>query len=387
MAALTASAGAEEGDAARAAPERWNHPRGPASRSGRSLAAAPGDLGPTLWMLKARQRFLGPPLTWDGLVFVLDGDARKARALVLDGQDGSVIASAEVEGPGEGRGALLDRSWFLVEGGATLVELRLDQGRLERAWTWAAGAGAGAPCAFDNELYLASATGLHRLRPGRSKAVWSGAGAYLGDASLFGDHVYAVRRAGSGALELVAHARVDGAQVASVEVAAKAPSDADVRVVVSGGIAAVHLDGSRWVMFKRSHEFGKVTLEARREELLVTAPLAGDDSLLGLDEDGSWVILRFSNRPKVPFVKRADRPELVDGAAAPTVLDGTLVFGTWASKVNDNRLWWHLAWRPDGREFAAGVGCATVPLAGGKILAVTKDGRTLRAIGADPMGE
>jgi len=387
LACLLAPALAEEGDAARATPERWTHPRGPASRSGRSLARAPEDLGGTLWSAKARQRFLQPPLTWDGLVFALDGDARKARALVLDGVEGTVLASTDIDAPGAGRGALDSRSWFLVEGGATLVELHYEDGRLQRAWTWAAGAGAGAPCAFEHELYLASATGLHRLRAGRSEPAWEAPGVHLGDVTLFGDQVYAVRRTASGGLELVAHARFDGAEVASVAVADKAPADADPRVVVSEGVAAVSVAADRWVIFKRRCEFGKVMLEGRREEKITNVPLAGDDSLVGLDGDGTWVILRFANQPRSAFLKRADRPDLVDGTADPTVLDGTLVFGTWASKLNDNRIWWHLADRPGSSDFAGGVGCATVPLRHGQVLAVTPDGKQLMAIDAEKLGK
>ena len=87
------------------------------------------------------------------------------------------------------------------------------------------------------------------------------------------------------------------------------------------------------------------------------------------------------------MVKADERPDLYKGTASAVSLNGLISFGTWASRINDGLIVWHLDALPALREFKDGVRFGTVPLGHRKALAVTRDGRALLALREEEIGE
>ena len=90
---------AAEGDAGTARAERWTHPRGPASGSGRSHAEPPHSFGGILWSHKTKKTILCPPVTWDGVAFLCDGTGKSMQIVAVDVETGARLARATVKGP------------------------------------------------------------------------------------------------------------------------------------------------------------------------------------------------------------------------------------------------------------------------------------------------
>lgn len=386
--ALAAAASAGESDGGHAHPERWTHPQGPPSASGRSLARPPLSFGGILWSFKAKRQVLAPPLTWDGAVFVLDGTPKAATLVALDAENGKVLARAEVKAPGDPRPAVHDRSLFLLEHGTGLVEFRLEGRKLSRAWSYSVGEGASAPRILQGEVYVTGPQGLQRLRVGRSRPVWTAAGAFTGEAAVFGGHVYALRREG-GSLVLAVHARADGKEVATATVAPEAKPAGDGRVAVSEEVAAARIGKGSWALLARKEADGKPVLTFARTVELLSDPVLGRVAvaLAPGGDGGAWTVFRTEGQqPVVPFVGGKQRPDLVAGAASPVLLQQTLCFGTWAADVNANLVFWHLDERREVRDFAKGVRYPAVPAGHERLLVVPHDGKTLHLVGPEEIG-
>ena len=88
---LVHTAQAQTADGELAERDRWTHFRGPASGSGGTLEATPASLGKIKWSFKARGKdvLLGPPLTWDGVAFLIVGTRKQARLVALDPETGA----------------------------------------------------------------------------------------------------------------------------------------------------------------------------------------------------------------------------------------------------------------------------------------------------------
>jgi hypothetical protein len=378
---------ARAGDGLTAPAERWTHPRGPASGSGRTAARAPRSFGGVLWKVKAKGAVLAPPVTWDGLAFALDGDKNRAMLLAIDTRNGKTLSRTAVNAPGAApQPAVDDRSVLVVEEGRRLVEFRFQNGRLQRRWSFDAGAGAVAARVDEGEIYLPTSTGLHRLRVGSRRPVWTAEGKFAGEAAVYRDHVYAVI-VSEGKLSLAAYTRADGKYVAGC-VLGPDGAGAAPRVAVGWKTIGVRLPAKgSWALVGLKIEAGNPALSFGRVVKLAGDPLAGE-TLLALDTSGAWTILRTSGKMKARrFVGRADRPDLVDGAAPPVSMAGhVLCFGTWAGNVNANRIHWHLKERADTKEFAGGLRFNVVPAGDAVLLAVPADGKSVCAFGEEKIG-
>ena len=391
---LPLTSAAEEGDASHAPPERWAHPRGPASGSGRSKANGPESFGGIAWSYKAKSVLLCSPVTWDGAVFVLDGSRTKAKLVALDSESGEVLGNATVPSPGDPRPAAWNRSIFLVEEGRKLVQYRLKGRDLSRAWTFDAGVPCSAPRIHAGEIYLATKKGLMRLRTGRPQPVWKAEGAFRGEPAVFGDHVMVVRKVhGGDNLELAVHARQDGAEVLTHPLGPGERSNLDARIAMSDKTVAVCVPAGvteKWYLLRRKYDEDKktVSFESKEEREFRSEPLVGPDTVIAQAKDGGWGLINYRNtkRPYFPMVTVDDRPDLYDGSCSAVSMNGMVSFGTWASRINGNLIAWHLDADPSVREFADGVRW-NIPLGHRRALAVTRDGRAMHALREEEIGE
>jgi len=385
---LAAVSAAADDDGLAAPPSRWTHPRGPASGSGVSRAEAPETYGGVAWKLSVPGTVLAPPVTWDGVAFVVAGSASKATLLAVDVEDGAVLARTSVKKPGTPRPAAWDGAVFLLEDARRLVQFDLAGNRFVRRWTFDGGADPGPARVYEGEIYLPTAAGLQRLRAGSKTPVWTAKGDYCGEPAVLGAHVYALRRAADGAVTLVAHDRKDGAVAA--ECALGAATKRGGRVVVGSQAAAVLLppdaDGL-WVLLSRKLERETPQLAVDRREKLLTQPVALDGAFLAMTEQGAWALLLVGKkRGALVLATKAKRPDLVTGSASATNLGGTSLFGSWAARVRSNRIVWHLDERKDERAFAKGVRWGAVPAGHRRLLVVPRDGKSVLAVVPEEMG-
>jgi len=380
---FAAVSAAAEGDGDRSPASRWAHPFGPPSGSARSHAAAPATFGAVRWRYKARRTLLGPPVTWDGIAFFLDGTAGAAELVALDLLDGSVLSRIGVRKPGAARLAVDRWSVFLIED-RDLVQIRLQAGKLQRRWTRSVGRKAANALVFSGEIYVSSPQALQRLRVGDPHPVWEKKGRFTGQPALFGDHLYALQRDDTGT-SLVVFERTDGSPAGNLSLPQKAATGSSRgRVICAKGLVSVHLPGtaSTWALLQRRLDKGRPILEYKRTEEILDEPLSGDAVLLGrIPEPRGWAVLGFGKRPRFLLVDAKQRPDLMEGCASCVSFSGLICFGNWIGAINGNRILWHLAERPEIKDFARGVAYRTVPGGRGLALAVPAGGKELCGIG------
>lgn len=390
LALLAFTARAQDPDGGYAPAERWTHPRGPASGSARSYAASPATFGGVLWKLKAKKAFLAPPVTWDGIAYVVDGSSEAATLLAVQARSGKVMSRVGLKEPGTPRPALHDHSVFLLEEDRLLVQYRFDGRKLARRWSFDGGSGCSPARVLKGEIYLPTRKGLLRLRAGSKKPVWTAPGEYAGEPAVFGGHVYALERR-EGTFRLAVYRRLDGERVVDCELGPAPAGAQGGNVVISSGLAAVLLPPAgkqTWSLIEVTA--GETpTLRFARKVKLLTEPMGGRTMMLALDDQSRWAILRVAKKkpPMFPLTDKQQRPDLVVGAAASTFLsDGVVCFGSWAADVNANQVLWHIDERKDTRGLENGVRFCAVPYDHERLLLVTRDGRTLCAIGPEEIG-
>ena len=384
---LLQSAQAQTADGELAERDRWTHFRGPASGSGGTLEKPPASLGKIEWSFKTRGKdvLLGPPLTWDGVAFLIVGTRKKARLVALDTETGAKLATAALKTDGVPRPAVGNRSVFLIEKN-TLVERLLQRKRFLRRWTYTVGPAASPPCVHKNEIYVATASGLLRLRSGQRRAVWKAKGNFFGRPALFGRHVYALRKGSGETPVLAAYDRVSGKQAATVELPHKAAAGGG-RVAVAAGIVAAQLPPTskrQWCLVKRTAKDDTLVLSEPKLHTFKTHPVLWDDRALGLDQDGDWVSVSLKGRGG-KVIKKEDRKDLVLGAASPVRFRGGVGFGSWMLEAGTMNILWHVKERPDLKDLQAGTRFGPVR-AGNLVLLVTRKGKALHALGEEKIG-
>jgi len=373
---LAGPAAADEKDGGHAAPRRWTHARGPAACNGRTFAAPPRSWGGPRWTYRAKRGLRGAPVTWDGVVFVLDG----SELVALHADDGAVIARAGVD-PALPEIAVEAHCVLVREKQGRLALLRLRNGAFERVWTHEAGRGASAPRILGGEVYLVAPDGLLMVRLGARGAAWTAKGEYAGAPAVYGRHVYALRKDG-GNVTLVAHDRADGTAVASVGLgAAGAPG----LVSVSQKLVVAELGGGAWAFCSRKldDKDKKPVLAPGGRHELRGIPLVGRRVAIAA-VDGGWAVLRVGDNPRSMLVKEKDRPELVRDACAPIAHPGSDIgFGTWCADVNANEIHWHAA---EGDALAGGAACV-VPARHREVLVVASDRRSMVLLAPRKIGK
>ena len=381
---LVHGAQAQTADGELAERDRWTHFRGPASGSGGTLEAPPESLGKIEWSFKTSGKnvLLGPPLTWDGVAFLIVGTRKRARLVALDTETGAKLATSALKTDGVPLPAVGNRAVFLIEKN-TLVERLLQRKRFLRRWSYPVGPGASPPCVHKNEIYVSTASGLLRLRSGQKRAVWQAKGSFFGRPALFGRHVYALRKGDDDAPVLAVYDRVSGKQATSIVLPHKTVAGGG-RVAVGPGIVAAQLPPTskrQWCLVKRTLKNDALTLSDPKLHTFKTHPVLWEDRALGLDQDGDWVSLGLkSGGGKV--IKKEDRKDLVLGAASPVRFRGGLGFGSWMLESGTANILWHVKERPDLKDLQAGTRFGPVR-AGDLLLLVTRKGKALHAFGEE----
>ena len=375
LALFACTAAASDTDGGHAPPRRWTHPCGPASGSSRSLARAAESFGGIIWSYRAKKSIVAPPVTWDGVAFVIDGKSLVA----LDTATGKKLGRIAVD-VADPRPAVDESSVFLREG-ARLAQYKHQGKRFARRWSFNVGADAGHPRILNGEIYVPSGKGLYRLRAGSRKPVWVTEGNYRGEPAVFRDMVYALRDTG-GKLMLVMHKRSDGTKVSECEVGDAARKGG--RVVMTDGLGAVLLPphaNRAWALVAAD---GKKVSPIRTVKLH-SQPTGGRSMFLALDAKDRWAILQ--KKGSRPLVSKQQRPDLVEGAPGCIFLSPSIIcFGTWAADVNANRIFWHLSERKDVSAFAKGLDWIPVPAGHERLLVVPRGSKYVHAIGPEKIG-
>ncbi|MHC4939248.1 MAG: PQQ-binding-like beta-propeller repeat protein [Planctomycetota bacterium] len=380
-----ASAGDRDGAVARAT--RWNHPRGPASRSCMSWAKAPDSLGKVAWTYKASPPISAVPLTWDGVAYLQQGE----EWVVIDTESGKKLASEKV---GAVTGAAIDGGALYLRMGPRIVQWRRRGSALTRRWSAEVGAEASAPCLYEGELYLTAGGKLVRYRPGSDKPVWSAGSNAQGTPALFGEEIYVLE--GSA---IVARSRLDGKEVARLDTKL---AGKDLLVAVNRTHVAVRAD-DQWLIARRSMKAGMLELTRPWKVPYVAEPLIYVRSTIGLSKKGEAFSLyawrertrkkkdsepvKFIAKDERDLVKPESRPELLKGAGWPISLDDWFCTGLWCSNLNNNRIAWHLHERPERILLKDGVGFRPVPADDESLMIISKDATKIICVRPEVIGQ
>ncbi|MEM8883972.1 MAG: hypothetical protein AAGD14_07890, partial [Planctomycetota bacterium] len=307
---------------------------------------------------------------------------------VLDGETGKKLASEKV---GTVRGAALDDGAAFLHLGNRLVQWRRRGSGLVRRWSTELKPDASAPCIFRGELYLTQGGQLFRLRPGSDKPAWSKGSNALGAPALYGNEIYSIETSGDKA-SLVARARLDGREVARVQLGAGAK---DGLVAVNNDLACVRV-GDRWVLVRRTVEDGKLALSRPWEVPFTEEPMLYPRSAMGfVDKERTFMLYRYHSPPKSkgvknnkrPLVNADDRKDLLRGAAMPIALGEWFCPGLWCGNLNANRILWHLHERPERKLLEKGVSLRPVPVENDRLMVVSRDKKKILCLQPEVIGQ
>lgn len=386
-AAMSAIAAAADPDGSIAEAGRWTHPRGPASMCGRSRDAGPDSFGSLRWRWKSPGTILSAPLVWDGTAFLLSSTGKTAVLDAIDIADGSAISTAHLAAATVSDPAAWNRSVYLVEDNRRLVGYRLRGAQFQRHLVHE-GTFLSSPCIESGEIYVTSGEGLLRLGIGAKGPVWTAPGVMFGRPSLYGAHVYALEERDK-KIRLVAFDRATGKPAAECIVSAGTAGTRFGEIVVAEGIAAVRLPPqreNRWRLVRRGQKDAALALTFDREEKLLTEPLVAHTFLLGVNEAIGITVFALADPKMRPIAARDQRPLLVNGAAAPTSMNGVVCFGSCAIDFNSMEVLWALGERKEGAPLASGLRFGPVPGGDSLALLVPADGKSLYALAPEVIG-
>ncbi|MHC4448794.1 MAG: outer membrane protein assembly factor BamB family protein [Planctomycetota bacterium] len=381
----TLRAGEHDGGSARAT--RWNHPRGPASRSCMSWAKAPQSLGPAAWTYKANPPISAVPLTWDGVAYLQQND----QLVAIDTQSGKRLASHKV---GVAAGAAVEDGAVYLRLGARIVQWRRRGAAFSRRWSAEVGADASAPCLYDGELYLTTAGKLVRFRPGSDKPVWSVGTQAHGAPALYGEQIYALE-----GKAVVARSRLDGKEVARIDLGLSGKNGL-VAVNVSHVVARI---GTQWIIARRVMKDGKLELSRPWKVPYAAEPLVYRNSTIGrTSKENNFTLFGWKERtrkqkdgPDKKFIakdnreliKAKQRVDLIDGAGLPISLNDWFCTGLWCANLNANRIVWHLQERPDRVLLKEGVAFRPVPADDESLMVISKDAKKIICLRPEVIGQ
>jgi len=385
---IAAAAPAGERDGSRAHPQRWTHPRGPASRSCVSQAQPMESLGDVVWTYRAQATIAAAPLTWDGMAFLREG----GQLVAIDLDSGKRRATQKI---GAVTAAALGEGAVFVRQGPNLVQWRRHNATFRQRWSIELTPTASAPCIHEGEIYVTSGGKLVRLRIGQKKPAWSQGTNCFGTPALLGEEIYSLERAADDKVALVARARLDGSERARIEWA-KDSGDGDSKdggagegsVAVNRDQAAVRI-GEKWTLIQRKFSKGKVTLRTVWPVPLKEAPLLYTSAAIGYGGNkNSLMLYRYTTKKNLsrPLVTPAARPDLLTGAANPISMQDVMCTGLWMANLNANLIRWHLHERPQRKLLADGVAYRAVPATDERILLISKDKKRMICVAPEVIG-
>ncbi|MHC4133657.1 MAG: PQQ-binding-like beta-propeller repeat protein [Planctomycetota bacterium] len=355
---LCALVQASEPDGAIAAPARWTGPNGPASHSRRSGAMPVTRDVVEAWAVTLPGKPIAPPVTWDGLAYVLCAAPRGAVLVGVDIARGELVARKILP---KATGAPIH-----VWGGVVYVVTRPNQltGLRRSGKTFVEGwkyrhkdFRPSGMVVIENEIFVVSNDEILRLAPGSGKfVIWRRAKQYRGPPAVFGDCVLVLghkRKHREAVPTLYALRRSDGtvlsvARVASYAGASPAPTE-------QGGITV----GAQYVLVetprdlslqggRARHGFVPYTRNGRSVSLrsadgfvdFRVKPAVYKGGLITCAEATQWQWW-VGERGRI-LAQRRLSPDLFAQLVPPTVIGDVAYFGGWAADVETGEILWRL---------------------------------------------
>jgi outer membrane protein assembly factor BamB len=300
------------------------------------------------WAVKLPGPAWGPPVTWDGLAYVMCGAPSGGGVLVAaDVARGGVVASKPLPKAPAAPVHVWAGVVYAMTGDSQLTGLRRAGRTFLEGWKYTARDFAPEGMAvLENEVYAVSKGTLLRLAPGSRKPVWSLPQGFVGEPAILGDTVLCL--SGNG-VRLWCGRRRDGAAI-------------DTARIVEGGMFASRAQitvGSQYILVRsRPVPFSEagigpcafLTYSLEGKEVKARAadgymefgatPAAYKDQLIACDRMDCWLL--WQGESGRVLAHRQYTPGLFTHPVAPTVLGDVVYFGAWAADIETGEVLWRL---------------------------------------------
>ncbi len=338
-----------EPDGAIAPPGRWTGPEGPPSRSRRSRALPITRDVVEAWSLKLPGKAVSPPVTWDGVAYVLC-TLKKGRELVaVDLGDGKVRATKRFPRALDVPIHVWGHVVYVATSSQRVSGYKLVKNKFVSRDRFAASAPTNV-CAFKNEIYITCGPGLKRMASGMARPVWSSPD-IEGPVAVYGRSIVALKWNG-GSLTSLSRLTGQSRFGSSVRIRmsdlddGRGPGDvalgAEKILLRPGGIMRTADSGYA------SHVFVSYRMDNGYVQLLKVqglwsfkiTPAVYDRGLLAYDGRNNWQLWK-GGRGKT-IASRKYSPDLFRGIVPATVLGQVAYFGTWAADMKTGEVLWRL---------------------------------------------
>lgn len=355
---LCAFVQASEPDGAVAAPARWTGPNGPASHSRRSRAMPVTRDVIEAWSVALPGKPLAPPVTWDGLAYVL---CKAPRGAVLAGVDiahGRLVAKKVLPKASAGDIHVWGGVVYVVTSSNQLTGLKRSGKTFVERWKYRhKDFRPSGMVIIENEIFVVSNDEVLRLAPGSGKlVVWRQSKSYRGPPAVFGECVLVLghkRRNQERVPNLYALRRSDGtvASVARVAWYASTGPGPEEQGSVTIGSQYVVVELARDLALEGSnarHAFLPFSRRGRSVSLsdangfleLRIQPAAYKGGLITCEKATEWQWW-VGERGRI-LAQRRYSPDLFAQLVPPTVMGDVAYFGTWAADVETGEILWRL---------------------------------------------
>jgi len=355
---LCALVHASEPDGAVAAPARWTGPNGPASHSRRSRAMPVTRDVVEAWAVTLPGQPIAPPVTWDGLAYVLCAARRGAVLVGVDIARGALVAKKMLP---KATGAPI-HVWggvvYVVTSANQLTGLRRSGRTFVEGWKYRSkDFRPSGMVVIENEIFVVSNDEILRLAPGSGKfVIWRRAKQYRGPPAVFGDCVLVLghkRQNREPTPTLYALKRSDGtvasaARVAWYDGASPGPTE---QGSITVGAKHVLVETPRDLALQGGtgrHGFVPCTRDGRSISLrsadgfmdFRVKPAVYKGGLITCAKATEWQWW-VGQRGRV-LAQRKLSPDLFAQLVPPTVIGDVAYFGSWAADVETGQILWRL---------------------------------------------
>ncbi|MHC4972140.1 MAG: outer membrane protein assembly factor BamB family protein [Planctomycetota bacterium] len=355
---LCAIVQASEPDGAVAAPARWTGPNGPASHSRRSRAMPVTRDVVEAWSVALPGQALAPPVTWDGMAYVLCQARRGAVLVGVDIARGRLVAKKVLPKAAAAPIHVWGGVVYAVTSPNQLTGLRRSGKTFVEGWKYRhKDFQPSGMVVIENEIFVVSNDELLRLAPGSGKyVVWRRAKQYRGPPAVFGECVLVLghkRLNREPVATLYALRRSDGTVASVARVLWY--SSASPGITEQGGITV----GSQYVVVEAPRDLALEGSRARH----AFVPYARNGRSVSLSDANAFMDFRIQpaaykgglitcekatewqwwvgKRGRV-LAQHKFNPDLFAQLVPPTVMGDVAYFGTWAADVETGEILWRL---------------------------------------------